>query len=142
MVNYLKSTGRPAIVIAGNGMCSGGRIVNYLKAMLGDPRHEVMFVGYQAKGSPGAVIQASEGAEGFVQIDLDGRMYEIRAKVMTLGGYSGHADQAQLVAFAHGCDARRTVLVHGENKAKQALAAALHESFARSGNEVCVTIAK
>lgn len=53
VVNYLKSTGRPAIVIAGNGMCSGGRIVNYLKAMLGDPRHEVMFVGYQAKGTPG-----------------------------------------------------------------------------------------
>lgn len=87
VVNYLKSTGRPAIVIAGNGMCSGGRIVNYLKAMLGDPRHEVMFVGYQAKGTPGAVIQASEGAEGFVRIDLDGRMFDIRAKVMRLGGY-------------------------------------------------------
>lgn len=66
VVNHLKSTGRPAIVIAGNGMCSGGRIVNYLKAMLGDRRHEVVFVGYQAKGTPGAVIQASEGAEGFV----------------------------------------------------------------------------
>lgn len=61
VVNYLKSTGRPAIVIAGNGTCSGGRIVNYLKAMLGDQRHEVLFVGYQAKGTPGAVIQASEG---------------------------------------------------------------------------------
>lgn len=61
VVNYLKSTGRPAIVIAGNGMCSAGRIVNYLKAMVGDPRHEVMFVGYQAKGTPGAVIQASQG---------------------------------------------------------------------------------
>ncbi|MFP3499932.1 MBL fold metallo-hydrolase, partial [Pseudomonas sp. SIMBA_059] len=45
VVNYLKSTRRPAIVLAGNGMCSGGRIVNYLKAMLEDPRHEVLFVG-------------------------------------------------------------------------------------------------
>lgn len=90
----------------------------------------------------GAVIQASEGAEGFVQIDLDGQMYEIRAKVMTLGGYSGHADQAQLVAFAHGCNARRVVLVHGEKKAKQTLAVALRGKFALSGDEVCVTVPK
>ncbi|KIY41304.1 beta-lactamase [Pseudomonas sp. 10-1B] len=142
VVNYLKSTGRPAIVIAGNGMCSGGRIVGYLKAMLGDPRHEVMFVGYQAKGTPGAVIQASEGAEGFVQIDLDGEMYEIRAKVVTLGGYSGHADQAGLVRFALGCNARRIVLVHGEGRAKQMLAQVLRKAFVHEGNEVSVTIAE
>lgn len=129
VVNYLKSTGRPAIVIAGNGMCSAGRIVNYLKAMIGDPRHEVMFVGYQAKGTPGAVIQASEGAEGFVQIDLDGQMYEVRAKVMTLTGYSGHADQDGLVAFALGAGspAERVVLVHGEERAKRMLARALEK---------------
>ncbi|AHD13422.1 beta-lactamase [Pseudomonas sp. FGI182] len=142
VVNYLKSTGRPAIVIAGNGMCSGGRIVGYLKAMLADSRHEVVFVGYQAKGTPGAVIQVSEGAEGFVQIDLDGGMYEIRAKVVTLGGYSGHADQVGLVRFAQGCNARRVVLVHGERGAKQALARVLRETFAQEGNKVVVTIAE
>ncbi|MGF6393885.1 MBL fold metallo-hydrolase RNA specificity domain-containing protein [Pseudomonas plecoglossicida] len=142
VVNYLKSTGRPAIVIAGNGMCSGGRIVNYLKAMLGDPRHEVMFVGYQARGTPGAVIQASEGAEGFVQIDMDGEMYDIRAKVVTLGGYSGHADQAGLVKFAQSCNPRRVVLVHGERRAKTILARVLQKTFARAGNEVDVTIAQ
>ena len=100
-----------------------GRIVNYLKAMLGDPRHEVMFVGYQAKGTPGAVIQASEGAEGFVQIDLDGRMYEVRAKVITLAGYSGHADQGGLVKFVEGIPyaLKKIVLVHGERRAKEAL---------------------
>ncbi|MCO7524348.1 MBL fold metallo-hydrolase [Pseudomonas asiatica] len=141
VVNYLKSTGRPAIVIAGNGMCSGGRIVNYLKAMLGDPRHEVMFVGYQARGTPGAVIQASEGAKGFVRIDLDGEMYEIRAKVMTLGGYSGHSDQVGLVRFAQGCNARWIVLVHGEGRGKQVLAKALRRAFAQVGHEVCVTMA-
>ena len=43
---YLAKTARPAIVIAASGMCSGGRIVNYLKAMLGDPRHNVLFCGY------------------------------------------------------------------------------------------------
>ncbi|TXG97881.1 MAG: MBL fold metallo-hydrolase [Nevskiaceae bacterium] len=135
VVNYLKSTGRPAIVIAGNGMCSGGRIVNYLKAMLGDPRHEVMFVGYQAKGTPGAVIQASEGAEGFVQIDLDGRMYEVRAKVISLDGYSGHADSKGLVRFALGqrAPASKVLLVHGEGKAKQALATRLRHECRQLG---------
>jgi metallo-beta-lactamase family protein len=123
-------------------MCSGGRIVGYLKAMLADPRHEVVFVGYQAKGTPGAVIQASEGAEGFVQIDLDGELYDIRAKVVSLGGYSGHADQAGLVRFAQGCHARQVVLVHGEGRAKQALARVLRETFAQAGNEVGVTIAE
>ncbi|MGK0149749.1 MULTISPECIES: MBL fold metallo-hydrolase RNA specificity domain-containing protein [Pseudomonas putida group] len=135
VVNYLKSTGRPAIVIAGNGMCSGGRIVNYLKAMLGDPRHEVMFVGYQAKGTPGAVIQASEGAEGFVQIDLDGQMYEVRAKVMTLPGYSGHADQQGLVRFALSGQVRpaKVVLVHGEMGAKKSLQGALRQQAEQAG---------
>ena len=123
VVNYLKSTGKPAIVIAGNGMCSGGRIVAYLKAMLGDPRHEVVFTGYQAKGTPGAIIQASEGAQGFVQIDLDGKAYELRAKVFTLGGYSSHADQQDLLRFVEGMaqPPQRIVLVHGEAHAKQAL---------------------
>ena len=135
VVNYLKSTGRPAIVIAGNGMCSGGRIVNYLKAMLGDPRHEVMFVGYQAKGTPGAVIQASEGAEGFVQIDLDGQMYELRAKIMTLPGYSAHADQQGLVQFALGGQVQpmKVVLVHGEMGAKKALQGVLRQRAEQAG---------
>ncbi|MFJ4443765.1 MBL fold metallo-hydrolase [Pseudomonas sp. NPDC089422] len=127
VVNYLKSTGRPAIVIAGNGMCSGGRIVNYLKAMLGDPRHEVVFVGYQAKGTPGAVIQASEGAQGLVQLDLDGCMFEVRLKVLSAPGYSAHADQKGLIDFAMGGDGStpRILLVHGERQAKDALASTL-----------------
>ncbi|WP_323114829.1 MBL fold metallo-hydrolase [Pseudomonas guariconensis] len=142
VVNYLKSTGRPAIVIAGNGMCSAGRIVNYLKAMLGDPRHEVMFVGYQAKGTPGAVIQASQGAEGFVQIDLDGKMYDVRAKVMSLEGYSAHADQEALVDFARGqgSAAKEVVLVHGEERAKRALAVALQRAYDAMNEPLTVSI--
>lgn len=119
MVNYLKSTGRPAIVIAGNGICSGGRIVNYLKAMLGDPRHEVLFVGCQVRNSPGAVIQASQGRAGELRVSLDGHMHLIGAKVVTLQGYSAHADQAGLVAFASGSTHApgSVVLVHGERAA-------------------------
>lgn len=123
-------------------MCSGGRIVNYLKAMLGDARHEVMFVGYQAKGTPGAVIPASEGAEGFVQIDLDGRMYEVRAKVIMLSGYSGHADQQALVGFAmRGTSPPEKIhLVHGEKAAKAALRRALMRSSLETAHEVEVYI--
>lgn len=51
-VAYLAETAKPAIVIAGGGMCSSGCIVNYLKAMLHDWRHDVVFVGYQAQGTP------------------------------------------------------------------------------------------
>jgi len=135
VVNYLKSTARPAIVIAGNGMCSGGRIVNYLKAMLGDPRHEVVFVGYQVKGTPGAVIQMSEGVEGLVQVDLDGQMYDIKAKVMSLGGYSAHADQEGLAVFvtAMANVPAAVLLVHGDQKAKKMLRKVLEQAFARKG---------
>lgn len=137
VVNYLKSTGRPAIVIAGNGMCSGGRIVNYLKAMLGGPRHEVVFVGYQVKGTPGAVLQS--GAES---VELGGECYQRWAKVTTLTGYSAHADQAGLVEFALGAGsaARRVVLVHGEGRAKRGLASALRSKSAELGCEVDVTV--
>lgn len=90
--------------------------MNYLKAMLGDRRHQVMFVGYQAKGTPGALIQASEGAQGSVMLDLDGMMYEVKAKATSQGGYSAHVDQAGLVEFMAGMRAwpGEVRLVHGE----------------------------
>lgn len=140
-VNYLASTGRPAIVIAGNGMCSSGRIVNYLKAMLSDRRHHVVFVGYQAKGTPGAVIQACEGARDFVSTDLDGVMVDVRAQVSTLGGYSAHADQAGLLEFVTGMQQwpSEIRLVHGERKAKQALAQALTQAYLKAGANVSIS---
>ena len=66
MVNRLSQTAQPAIVIAGNGMCSSGRIVNYLKAMLSDERHDVLFVGYQADGTAGRQIQRFGSRNGYV----------------------------------------------------------------------------
>ena len=120
-VDYLARSGRPAIVIAAGGMCAGGRIVNYLKAMLGDPRHDIVFVGYQAAGTPGRQIQQYGPRGGYVE--LDGRRYDIRARIHSLGGYSAHADQTALVRFVTGmrhppADIR---LVHGDATAKRAL---------------------
>ncbi len=132
-VNHLAQTGRPAVVIAGGGMCSGGRIVNYLKALLGDRRHNVVFVGYQAQGTPGAAIQRFGPRGGYVE--LDGQRVGIRAGVHTLGGYSAHADQRGLVRFITGMRhwPGEIRLVHGEPQAKEALRQALEHEYRRKG---------
>lgn len=133
-VNHLAQTARPAIVIAGGGMCSGGRIVNYLKAMLGDKRHNVLFVGYQASGTPGSAIQTYGPKGGYV--DLDGERFDIHAGISSIGGYSAHADQKGLVEFVTGMqdwpsDIR---IVHGEEGAKRVLASALRQQYVAAGN--------
>ena len=134
MVEYLAQGHRPAIVIAASGMCAGGRIVDYLKAMLGDPRHDVLFVGHQAAGTPGWAIQRYGPRGGYVE--LDGQRYDIRARIHTLGGYSAHADRQNLLDFigAMTPPPGEVVLVHGERGAKLALRQALQERF--SGLEV------
>tara|TARA_R100001143_G_scaffold62680_1_gene66655 strand:+ start:1852 stop:3324 length:1473 start_codon:yes stop_codon:yes gene_type:complete len=113
MVNHLAHSARPAIVIAGSGMCTAGRIVNYLKAMLGDVS--------QTEGTPGREIQRNGPQQGTVL--LDGERYRIRAGVQSIGGYSAHADQQGLLRFVKGIKRRpRDIrLVHGEEGAKRAL---------------------
>ncbi|WP_313305779.1 MBL fold metallo-hydrolase [Stutzerimonas balearica] len=140
VVEHLAATARPAIVIAGNGMCSGGRIVNYLKAMLGDPRHHVLFVGYQGKGTPGRDIQTYGPEGGYV--DLDGERIDIRASIDTVGGYSAHADQADLVGFVTRMKQwpGEIRLIHGEPQAKQRLAELLRARYREVGQPGEVTI--
>jgi metallo-beta-lactamase family protein len=129
MVNRLTQTAQPAIVIAGNGMCSNGRIVNYLKAMLGDERHDVLFVGYQAEGTPGRQIQRFGPSNGYVE--FDGQRYDIRAQVHTIGGYSAHADQRGLVSFVTRMTRwpSEVRIVHGESGAKQQFSTVLQQRY-------------
>ncbi|SHF80448.1 metallo-beta-lactamase family protein [Modicisalibacter ilicicola DSM 19980] len=124
-VAYLAKTGRPAVVLAASGMAAGGRIVNYLKAMIGEPRHNVLFVGYQAEGTPGRAIQEYGPKGGWVE--LDGERFTIRAGVESLTGYSAHADRQDLVNFIRRMRhwPRQVRLVHGDADAKQALKEAL-----------------
>lgn len=133
MVRHLAESGRPAVVIAGAGMCTGGRIVNYLKAMLGDPQHNVVFVGYQARGTPGRALQEYGPNGGWVE--LDGARVDIKARIHTLGGYSAHADADGLVRFVtrmrHWPEEVR--LVHGDPPAKAALRTALEECYRQRG---------
>ena len=140
IVDHLAKTPRPAIVIAGNGMCSGGRIVNYLKAMLGDPRHHVVFVGYQGKGTPGRDIQTHGPEGGFV--DLEGQRIDIRAGIDSVGGYSAHADQADLVGFVTRMKEWPVEirLIHGEDQAKHRLAEVLEARYREAGKSGRVTI--
>ena len=140
VVNHLTQTARPAIVIAASGMCAGGRIVNYLKAMLGDPRHNVLFVGYQAKGTPGHAIETYGPEGGYVE--LDGQRFTIRADVQSLGGYSAHADQKGLLDFVTGMQQwpSEIRLVHGEGQAKARLAQAIDARYRQAGKQVAVVI--
>lgn len=156
IVRYLAESKRPAIVIAASGMAAGGRIVNYLKAMLGDSQHTVLFVGYQAPGTPGRDIleavgealddaAAGQGSRASPQprqggrrsprpqVTLDGVSCPIRADVAMIGGYSAHADQANLLSFVR--NMRRWPsqirIVHGSDTARLALREKLLE-LARS----------
>ncbi|WP_342630734.1 MBL fold metallo-hydrolase [Marinobacter alkaliphilus] len=127
-VEYLAKSHRPCVVIAGSGMCAGGRVVNYLKAMLGDARNDVLFVGYQAAGTPGRNILTYGPRGGWVE--LDGERYDIRAQVHTVGGYSAHAGQEDLLRFVEGIPQPPSEIriVHGDKGAKRALQGKLRDS--------------
>ena len=114
-INRLKGG---AIIIAGSGMCTGGRIRHHFKQRIWDRRNTVIFTGYQARGTLGRVI-----VDGASNIRLFGEDYVVKARVETLGGLSAHAGQKQLVEWIAGFQPQpRTLLVHGEPKAQDAMA--------------------
>ena len=126
-IEYLKRSGKPAIIIAGSGMCAGGRIMDYLRAFLHRPNTDVVFVGYQAVGTTGRAIQDCQ--EGKCSVRIDQKEYPVRAKTHTLSGYSAHADQHDLIKFIQGIPKppKEIRLVHGEEHAKEALQKKLTE---------------
>jgi metallo-beta-lactamase family protein len=127
-VDYLTRTARPAIVIAASGMCSGGRIVNYLKAMLADPRHDVLFVGYQAAGTPGRAIQ-TYGPQG--RLRGPGRpAHRPSAPASTPSAATPPTPtRKDLLNFIGRMrhKPKQIRLVHGDEDAKQTLATALRQ---------------
>ena len=128
-VNYLKKSTRPTIVLAASGMCAGGRVVNYLEALIEDKRTDILFVGYQAQGTPGQMIQKFADkkdeltAEPLGYVLLNEKKYIIRAQVHSLSGYSAHAGQKDLLNFVKRMRIKPSEIriVHGDEKAKEAL---------------------
>lgn len=127
VVEYLANRSKPAIVIAASGMCSGGRVVNYLKRFITEPTADVLFVGYQAQGTLGRQIQQYGPSGGYVFID--GEKLDVKAGVHTISGYSAHADQSNLVNFIKRIrkGPEKVIIVHGDDDAKHALKVKLME---------------
>lgn len=112
-----------AIIIAGSGMCTGGRVVHHLKHNLWKSRCHIVIVGFQAGGTLGR--QLVDGAE---YVRILGEEVRVNARIHTIGGLSAHADQAGLIDWYRGFSDRPPVcLVHGEPAAQAALAGALRE---------------
>lgn len=106
-----------AIIIAGSGMCTGGRIRHHLKQRIWDDRNTVIFTGYQARGTLGRVL-----VDGAKTIKIFGEEFVVKARIETLGGLSAHAGQSGLVEWIEAFDPHpRTFLVHGEPRAQDAL---------------------
>lgn len=120
---------RGAIIIAGSGMCNGGRIRHHLRQNLGRKQAHVMFVGYQAQGTLGRRL-----VDRAREVRIFGEEIHVRAQIHTVGGLSAHTDQPGLLAWYGQVENRPpVVLVHGEDDAREALATAMRDKF---GNQV------
>lgn len=116
----------PCMILAGAGMCNAGRILHHLRQNLWKPGTTVIIVGYQSHGSLGRLL-----VEGAKEVSIFGERVAVRAGVHTLGGFSAHAGQTDLLDwFGHMAKSRpRVVLTHGESTARTALAAHIQERF-------------
>jgi metallo-beta-lactamase family protein len=109
-----------AIIMAGSGMCTGGRIRHHLKHNLEHGNASVVFVGYQSVGTLGRQI-----VDGAKRVRVLGEDTAVRARVYTINGFSAHADQAELVTWHRHTGAPRTFLTHGEETTMGKFAALL-----------------
>lgn len=123
-----------AVILAGSGMCTGGRIRHHLRHTLGNAANAIIFVGFAALGT-----LARQIIDGARTVRLFGDEVAVRARIHTINGFSAHADQGDLLAWSATARAGTTFLVHGEAAAAQAFAQhlrhtrvvipTLHQSF-------------
>jgi metallo-beta-lactamase family protein len=111
---------RPHMIIASNGMLTGGRVIGHLSRLITDPNAILLFVGYQAPGTLGASLQA-----GAQEVQMSGQPVQVRCQVRSISGFSAHADEPQLLAwlanFSTATPPRRVFLVHGEPEGQAAI---------------------
>jgi metallo-beta-lactamase family protein len=116
----------PCIIISASGMCEFGRILHHLKNRITDANNTILITGWQAEHTLGRRLV--EGAE---TVRIFGEEYRRHAQVAVLNGFSGHADQSELVAWVGAMKQRpkHTFLVHGEEREAMALKALLHQQL-------------
>jgi metallo-beta-lactamase family protein len=107
------------MIMAGSGMCTGGRIMHHLRHSLDRPETAVLIVGYQSPGSLGRRL-----VDGEKSVTIFGEKVAVRASIHTMGGFSAHAGQDDLVQWFASMKAARPTLIlaHGEDRARRALA--------------------
>lgn len=114
-----------SIIIAGSGMCTGGRILHHLRHNLWRPSSAVVFVGYSAEGTLGREI-----LEGQPQVRIFEEEIPVRATIHTINGFSGHAGQQTLLDWVDATgEPERVFLVHGEDKAREVLGRQIGEGL-------------
>ncbi|MFN4218093.1 MAG: MBL fold metallo-hydrolase [Candidatus Bipolaricaulia bacterium] len=119
-----------AIIIAGSGMCTGGRILHHLKHQLWRPECSVVFIGFQADGTLGRKL-----IEGARTVRIFGEEIAVRSQIWTINGFSAHADQSGLLRFlTHARKPEQIFLVHGEMPSFIALKQAIHTKLGRTAH--------
>jgi metallo-beta-lactamase family protein len=117
---------RPYMIVASNGMLTGGRVVGHLRNLIDDPKATILFVGHQGEGTLGSHLQA-----GAREVKLDGQVRQVHCQVRSISGFSAHADESELLDWLGHFTAgkrpgdagypRRVFLVHGDPEAQVAL---------------------
>ncbi len=113
----INDTKSRSIIIAGSGMCNGGRIVHHFKHRIWDKRNAVIFVGFQAEGTLGREI-----VEGAKWINIYGEDVIVKASIHTINGFSAHADQKGIVEWISKINnLKKIFLIHGELESQKVL---------------------
>jgi metallo-beta-lactamase family protein len=112
-----------AIIMAGSGMCTGGRVRHHMQHNLGREDSSIVFVGYAAVGTLARRI-----IDGAKQVTIFGENIPVKARIYTINGFSAHADEAELVTWQKQTSAKRTFLVHGEEDIMRQFAAHLSDT--------------
>lgn len=120
----LNSMRGPMVIISASGMATAGRVPHHLKRRLPYPENIVAFVGYQAEGTRGRDL-----LDGADRIRIHGKDIDVRAEITRLEAYSAHADEDELVRWVREAQPKQVVLVHGEDRARQALADRFRDEF-------------
>jgi metallo-beta-lactamase family protein len=122
----------PKIVISASGMLQGGRVLHHLKCKLPDPKSAVLFVGYQGAETKGRLLQ-----NGILNLRIHHQEIPVECEIVTLEGYSAHADQAEIMSWLKSFHAKpkKVFLNHGEPEAQKVLAELIRTN---EGSEVAV----